>query len=218
MDITPNSNTRPLAIKLAVMLLALVAGAATIEENFYSPWGTATSSFIFGFNLVLDFVPLWFVFRRKNWARWFLAIFTFAGIWCAPSLWARSHQTFSAFQSTWFWLSDLLNIIALVLLFLPSSNRWFHGRKLSPGTILSIGLWMVAFFAFQIVIFAVGVVLLAPPSQAMPWSDQETQVIMLLDRLGFCGFPWLALMLGIHGKLPGTQGKKPGADPVPGTA
>jgi hypothetical protein len=71
-----------------------------------------------------------------------------------------------------------------------------------------IVLWMIVFLAFHFVIFSVGVFVFAHPSQAMSWSDQKTQMIMFLDRLGFIGFPSLALVLGIFGKLPGTRSKK----------
>ena len=68
--------------------------------------------------------------------------------------------------------------------------------------------WIIVFFVFHVIIWSVGVALWAHPSQAMSWSDQKTDLIMLLDRVGFYGFPSLALVLGIFGKLPGTRSKK----------
>jgi len=126
-------NPRPMAVKVALIFLLLDSGAATISEIVYGPWDLYPFYYIFGFGLVLDYVPLWFVFRRKNWARWFVAIFTLANVCYDPFLWHRDHQTFSAFQSVWFWLSDLLDIVAVVLLFHPSSSRWFRAHKLPPN-------------------------------------------------------------------------------------
>jgi len=69
-------------------------------------------------------------------------------------------------------------------------------------------LWMITFWIVAIIVWSVGVALFAHPSQAMSWSDQKTQAIMLLDRLAFYGFPSLALILGVFGKLPGTRSRK----------
>ena len=105
--------------------------------------------YLFGFGLVLDYGSLWFVFRRKNWARWFVTIFTLPFVCYDPFLWHREHLTFSVFQSVWFWLSDLLDIIAVVLLFHPTSNRWFRAHKPPPNTAppptptAPLSLWMV---------------------------------------------------------------------------
>jgi hypothetical protein len=69
-------------------------------------------------------------------------------------------------------------------------------------------LWMITFWIAAIIVWSVGVALFAHPSQAMSWSDEKTRVIMFLDQLGFYGFPVLALILGIFGKLPGTRSRK----------
>jgi len=129
-------NSRPIAVKLALIYFLVDRGVGTISEMFYGPWDMHIYYSIFGVGLVLDFVPLWFVFRRKNWARWFVAIFTLGYCCYDPFLWRRYHQTFSAIQSVWFWLSWFLDIIAVALLFHPSSSRWFRAQKLPPNTAL----------------------------------------------------------------------------------
>ena len=70
MDNIAHHNSRPMAVKLALIFLALDAIEATIGGIFYGPWDMRIYYYNFGFGLVLDFVPLWFAFRRKNWARW----------------------------------------------------------------------------------------------------------------------------------------------------
>jgi hypothetical protein len=128
MDIIEHGTARPTAVKLALIFLVLDAVAANIVGMFYGPWNMSMYYYIFGFGLVLDFVPLWFAFRRKNWARWFVAIYTVFCVCDAPFLWHRYHLTYSTFQTVWFWSSDILDIIAVIMLFYPSSNRWF-GRR-----------------------------------------------------------------------------------------
>jgi hypothetical protein len=129
MNNTTYSNPRPITVTAAIILLALNSGAATACGILNGPWDLTAYYYIFGFDLILDFVPLWFVFRRKNWARWFVAIFTFAYLCYDPFLWMRDHKTFSAWFSAWFILSDTAEIAALVLLFHPSSNNWFRRPK-----------------------------------------------------------------------------------------
>jgi hypothetical protein len=69
-------------------------------------------------------------------------------------------------------------------------------------------LWMITFWIAAIIVWSVGVALLAHPSQAMAWSDETTRKVMFWDRVSFYGFPSVALILGIFGKLPGTRGRK----------
>ncbi len=117
-----------MAVKIALTYLAFDCGVATVMGIYYGRWDVSFYYYMFGFGLILDFVPLWFAFRRKNWARWFVVIYTGWNVCYSPLLWVRYHQTFSAFYTVWFWLSDLLEFIALIALFHPSSNRWFQTR------------------------------------------------------------------------------------------
>jgi len=119
-----------MTVKIALTYLSLDCGVATVMGIYYGRWDVSFYYYMFGFGLVLDFVPLWFAFRRKNWARWFVVIYTVWNVCDDPIWWNRYHQTYSTLQIVWFGLSDLLYIIAVVLLFHPSSNRWFRGHKL----------------------------------------------------------------------------------------
>ena len=130
-----NITTRPMAVKLALILLLLDSAAIAIGGILNGPWDMPIYYYTFGIGLILDFVPLWFAFRRKNWARWLVAIYTLLCVCFDPFLGNRYYQTYSAFQIIWFSLSDILDIVALILLFFPSSNRWFRGQQLPPKSL-----------------------------------------------------------------------------------
>jgi hypothetical protein len=128
-----HNDKRPATVKVALILLAIFAGEALAVSLICAQWGNLSSDISFGIFLVLNIIPLWFVFRRKNWARWFVAILTIAGVCYSPFLWVQEQQTFPAFWKVWFWLSVLSDIIVVILLFHPSSNRWFRAKP-SPET------------------------------------------------------------------------------------
>jgi|SRR5208282_222557 hypothetical protein len=108
MDSIAHKDTRPVTVKFALILLALNTGDALVMSLIYAQWGNLSADISFVLFLILNILPLWFIFRRKNWARWFVAILTSGGVCYSPLLWVRDHQTFSAFYTVWFWLSDLL--------------------------------------------------------------------------------------------------------------
>jgi hypothetical protein len=130
MDNISQSSARPMAVKLALILLAVFTGVAFVMNLIYTQWGNYVADISFGLFLIVYVIPLWFLFRGKNWARWFVAILTFIGVCYSPFLWIQDHQTMPAFWKVWFWLSDLSDIIVMILLFHSSSNRWFRGYQL----------------------------------------------------------------------------------------
>jgi hypothetical protein len=131
MDITAYSSARPMAVKLALIILALDGGVAFVMDVI----NVQLSHYVlFGSWLIEDilfFVLLWCAFRGKNWARWFVAVWTVLLEVCISLfVWVRDHQTFSTFGAVWFWFGWLLDIIAVIALFHSSSNRWFREHKL----------------------------------------------------------------------------------------
>jgi len=124
-------KNRPFPVKLALVFLAVNIGTALVMSVVYAQWGNLSADISFGIFLILYVIPLWFVFCRKNWARWFVAVLTFGGVCYSPFLWVRDHQTFSTLGAIWFWLGDLLDIIVLILLFHSTSNRWFQAKLLT---------------------------------------------------------------------------------------
>ena len=72
-------------------------------------------------------------------------------------------------------------------------------------------LWMLAFFIVGFIIFSVFTLVMAHTFHTQDQAsldDWKVRLIMLVDRLGPIGLPVLALILGIIGKLPGTQSQK----------
>jgi hypothetical protein len=134
MDITAHSTARPTTVKFALVFLALTTGVALVLSVIYAQWSNYAADISFGGFFILYVIPLWFIFHGKNWARWFVAVLIFGGICYSPFLWVRDHQTISIFWAVWFWLSDLLDVATLILLFHPSSNRWFRGQQMPPNT------------------------------------------------------------------------------------
>jgi len=76
MDIIAQINARPMAVKLALGILAFDQGVAFVMNvvDFQ-----ASHYVMFGSWLIEDiflFVVLWCAFRGKNWARWLMVVWT----------------------------------------------------------------------------------------------------------------------------------------------
>jgi hypothetical protein len=124
-------GARPVAVKFAFILLALNTSLGFTMSLIYIPRGNLfleVSSIGF---LIIYVIPLWFLFLGKNWARWLVVILTFCGICHSFFFWVWHHQTFSVFETVWFWLVNLSDIITVIALFHPSSNRWFQAKLLT---------------------------------------------------------------------------------------
>ena len=69
------------------------------------------------------FFCIWLLFRGMSWPRWlFLALFV-------GNCWVATHfSPPSAMQSISAFVQLLLQLLAMVLLFLPNINRWFRGH------------------------------------------------------------------------------------------
>jgi len=133
MDITAHNNARPMTVKFALILLALEGGVTLVMDvvNFQS-----SHYVLFGSWLMLDIlflVLLWCAFRGKNWARWFVAVWTLFEVCFSPLAWVCYLHTSSTLGAVWFWFDWLLDIIALFALFHTSSNLWFRAHKLPPN-------------------------------------------------------------------------------------
>jgi len=125
-------GARPVAVKLALILLAFDFAVVFMMNLIYAEWGNVFSDVSFAVLLIFNGLPLWFLFHGKNWARWFVAIVTVIEVGLSFWLWSRHHQTFSNMATVWFWLDSLLSIIIVIALFHASSNRWFCGHQTPP--------------------------------------------------------------------------------------
>jgi hypothetical protein len=128
-----NTNThrgpRPLVVNLALIILLVSFGVSLASRLARAEWNGLFLCVKYGSELIMLLLPLWFIFRGKNWARWLLVALAFSGFcFRLPQL----IQQFDGHSVGWVvayrWHS-LIEAVALVALFLPSSNRWFRGNK-----------------------------------------------------------------------------------------
>ena len=129
MNTTTKRGPRPLAVNLAVIILLVSFGVSLAPLLTSAEWREPFVYVKYGSEIVMLLLPLWFIFRGKNWARWLLVAFAFAGF-CGrlPQLIGQLHE-----HSVWWIVSyrlySLIEWVALVALFLPSSSRWFRGNR-----------------------------------------------------------------------------------------
>jgi len=126
-------SSRPLAVNLALILLLINTGTGFIEQLLDTDWQSADWSnplhyIKWGSMVLMLLVPLWGIFRRKNWARWILVVLAVTGFCVSlPTL----LQYFQAHSFSWVVSSmqrTLIDTVTLVLLFLPVSSQWFRGH------------------------------------------------------------------------------------------
>jgi hypothetical protein len=72
-------TSRPLAVKFALALFAANQATILVPDAIRGHWHSLIFYISFGTMLAMLFVPPWFVFRGKNWARWLMVAFWFAG-------------------------------------------------------------------------------------------------------------------------------------------
>src|SRR5271169_5472949 len=128
MNPTAHQTSRPLALRIALTLLVATIGTSLVRSALRADWNGPLVLVKFGSELIMLWVPLWFIFRGKNWARWLLVAYTFGGFCVSlPRLIEHLHSH----ASSWLLAYGLLNLVvvaALIGLFLPSSTQWFRGH------------------------------------------------------------------------------------------
>ncbi len=129
MDVATRRESRPLAVNLALAILLCGAGVAITPPILYGNWNSPLVYVKFGSEFVMLLVPLWFIFRGRNWARWLLVAFAFGGFCISlPQLMRHFEAHSVSWMATYSW-RNLIVVGALVALFLPKSNRWFRRDK-----------------------------------------------------------------------------------------
>jgi len=91
-----------------------------------------------GFYLVLAFfaailfLKVWSVYTRRNWGRWLNVAFFAWGLIGMPQTMKKS----SEWEVWLLGIQTFLILIAIILLFIPESNRWFRREppQVSPGS------------------------------------------------------------------------------------
>jgi hypothetical protein len=124
---TTRQSSRPSAVNLAIVLLLVNVGASLVLSALRASWNSPFVSVKFICELLMLAVPIWFIWRGKNWARWLLVAFAFGGfVLSFPSLIEHFQARSGSWIVTYFW-RNLIDVIAVVLLFHPSSGEWFRG-------------------------------------------------------------------------------------------
>lgn len=126
MEVTTRRESRPLAVKISLAILLCGAAVAIIPPALYGNWNSPLVYVKFGSEFVMLLLPLWFIFRGRNWARWLLVAFAFGGLCVSlPQLMRHLEAHSGSWMVTYVW-RNLIVVAALVALFLPKSNRWFR--------------------------------------------------------------------------------------------
>ena len=108
---------------LCILLVLYVSRAAYVLPHLASPPGSAFIALAIGAFTITTLI-VWKITKGKNWARWlFVVIFIISGgpdFFALPAVFQRNLTLgfLSAFEL-------LVQVSAAVLLFLPSSSRWF---------------------------------------------------------------------------------------------
>jgi hypothetical protein len=108
---------------LAAILTSISRGA------FRANWGNRLVWVQFGVELIMLVIPFWFILQGKNWARWLLFAYALGGICVAfPSV----QHHLQAHAISWllrFGVINLIVVVGLVALFVPSASKWFRANE-----------------------------------------------------------------------------------------
>jgi hypothetical protein len=129
MHATAQRGSRPLAVNLALIILLVSFSMSLTPRLAHAEWSDAFVWIKFGFEFIILLLPLWFLVRGKNWARWLLVALAFAGFCFRLPQLIGQFQEHSIGWIVTCRLYSLIEVVALVALFLPSSSRWFRGSR-----------------------------------------------------------------------------------------
>ena len=129
MDTTRHQTPRPLVINLAITLLMVNVTIAHMQNALRADWSTLFPYIKFIMYVALFIVPLWFIWRGRNWARWLLVACAFGGLCVSfPGLIQHIQARSTSWVVTFCW-RNLIDVIGLVLLFHPVSSRWLQATE-----------------------------------------------------------------------------------------
>jgi hypothetical protein len=127
MNAATHRGSHPFAVQIALLLLLAIISTSLVRGALSADWNSPFIYIKYVIELIMLGVPMWFVFRRKNWARWLLVAYGVGGICLSLP---QVIQHFHANTTSWLVTYALLNVVvvsALVALFLPSASQWFWG-------------------------------------------------------------------------------------------
>lgn len=125
MNGTLQPSSRPLGVKIALVILLIVIGSSFAPRLAHAKWSNHFLCMEYAFEVGIASFMTWFIFRGKNWARWFLVLVCVAGLCSSvPNVVKHIRQ-----PSLWWILTygagNLVDVAILVALFHPSSSEWF---------------------------------------------------------------------------------------------
>jgi hypothetical protein len=115
-----------LAVQIGLVLLVAIVGTSLGRGALRVEWNAPLTYIKYDIELIMLVIPLWFIFRGRNWARWLLVAYAIGGL--CVSL-PRVIRHVDAAATSWLLTYALLNlaaVAALIALFLPSSSQWFR--------------------------------------------------------------------------------------------
>jgi len=131
----PHTDTSlpPFLVTVAVVLLGFPFAAGIVKWACLSSWSSPIANLLVLaiFILLVGWV-LRSIRRGNNPLRWLFVVLFSIGVveaWWQP-------QTFTyTWEPLFFWAQALIQLPALVILFLPESNRWFSRRRDAKNSI-----------------------------------------------------------------------------------
>ena len=118
-------GTRPLAVNLALIVLLVSFSVSLAPRLARANWSDFLVWVAYGSELIILLLPLWFIFRGKNWARWLLVAFAFVGFCLRLPELIRLFQERSVWWVLDYRLLGQIEWVALLALFHPSTEKWF---------------------------------------------------------------------------------------------
>jgi|SRR5579883_1262241 len=126
MSNTTQQHSRPLSVKLAIIILLIIPGWSLVRFAIRADWGNPLVCAQFACRLAILGIPLWFIFRGNNWGRWIMVAWVVGGLCVGWPRLAESVRGASGWSLVTYHWRSLAEVAALIALFLHSSNQWFR--------------------------------------------------------------------------------------------
>jgi hypothetical protein len=114
---------RPLAVRLAAALLVMSSGITAVD--LVARPHSQTHIVTYAGTAVVELLFAWGFLQGRGWVRWALLAPVTMGLLASPGYFQHA-ATFGAF---YFVGQGLLQVVALVLVFLKASNDWFRKQR-----------------------------------------------------------------------------------------
>src|SRR5438477_12428681 len=132
MDSASANSAPPFSVKFScvIFLVSSAVGEAIIISHGRSnhPFDVVIRVLIVSILVGLTLIPLWFAYRGKGWGRWFIATLQVLALFYFERG-LRGAQARPHYEVWLYYANTIAQLIATVLLFVPSANRWFKLRR-----------------------------------------------------------------------------------------